>query len=223
MNRLDEIIRETKPVTGNGAPSVAKPRFNPTHLFVQKDRLAWFWFLFAMLVLVVAAVDRITLVRSFKQREQVVVVDPAGTFYVSPVLKFQEAKELHAQQSTFATLAFLERSPKGFDNEDLLKQMFLKRALEKAGTQRSTEESEFKAKQLHQKVEIARIDILQTREDFVLTQVTGQIIRNGIFQDKAFSESMPFKLSLKFLRNPNMVLNGRFPTAVGDFKYEPAH
>jgi hypothetical protein len=223
MNRLDEIIRETKPVTGNGAPSAAKPRFNPTRIFVEKDRLAWFWFLFAMLVLVVAAVDRITLVRNFKQREQVVVLDPAGTFYVSPVLKFQEAKELHAQQSTFATLAFLERSPKGFDNEDLLKQMFLKRALEKAGAQRSTEEPEFKAKQLHQKVEIARIDILQTREEFVLTQVTGQIIRNGIFQDKAFSESMPFKLSLKFLRNPNIVLNGRFPTAVGDFKYEPAH
>jgi hypothetical protein len=223
MNRLDEIIRETKPVTGNGAPSAAKPRFNPTRIFVEKDRLAWFWFLFAMLVLVVAAVDRITLVRNFKQREQVVVLDPAGTFYVSPVLKFQEAKELHAQQSTFATLAFLERSPKGFDHEDLLKQMFLKRALEKAGAQRSTEEPEFKAKQLHQKVEIARIDILQTREEFVLTQVTGQIIRNGIFQDKAFSESMPFKLSLKFLRNPNIVLNGRFPTAVGDFKYEPAH
>jgi hypothetical protein len=223
MNRIDELIRETKPATGNGSVTVAKPRFNPTRIFVERDRLAWFWFLFAMLVLVVAAVDRITLVRSLKQREQVVVVDPAGTFYVSPVLKFQEAKDLHAQQSTFATLAFLERSPKGFDNEDLLKQMFLKKALEKAAAQRSTEESEFKAKQLHQKVEIARIDILQTREEFVLTQVTGQIIRNGIFQDKAFSESMPFKLSLKFLRNPNMVLNGRFPTAVGDFKYEPAH
>ena len=70
------------------------------------------------------------------------------------------------------------------------------------------------------KVEIARIDILETRENLVLTQVTGQLIRNGIFQDKAFAESVPFRLSFKFLRNPNMVLNGRFPTAVGDFKYE---
>ncbi len=155
-----------------------------------------------------------------EQRERVVVIDPAGTFYVSPILKFQEAKDLHAQQSTFATLALLERSPKGFDNEDLLKQMFLKAAVEKATAQRFLEETEFKAKQLHQKAEVARIDILQTRENFVLTQVTGQLIRNGIFQDKAFSESIPFKLSLKFMRNPNMVLNGRFPTAVGDFKYE---
>jgi len=220
MNRLDETLRETKPVSGNGAPSVARPRFNPTRIFVEKDRLAWFWFLFAMLVLILAAADRFFLVQSFKQRERVIVMDPAGTFYVSPVLKFQEAKDLHAQQSTFATLAFLERSPKGFDNEDLLKQMFLKGAAEKATAQRLLEEAEFKAKQLHQKVEVARIDILQTRENFILTQVTGQLIRNGIFQDKAFSESLPFKLSLKFMRNPNMVLNGRFPTAVGDFKYE---
>jgi hypothetical protein len=168
-------------------------------------------------------VDRAILVNKFKQRERVVVIDPAGTFYVSPVLKFQEAKQLHAQQSTFAAIALLSRSPKGFDNEDLLKLMFSKPATEKANAQRLTEEAEFKAKQLHQKVEIARIDILQTREDFVLTQVTGQLIRNGIFQDKAFSESLPFKLSLKFIRNPNMILNGRFLTAVTDFKYETPH
>jgi hypothetical protein len=222
MNRLDEVLRETKP-SGNGAPVLARPRFNPTRIFVEKDRMAWFWFLFAMLVLVLAAVDRAILVNKFKQRERVVVIVPAGTVYVSPVLKFQEAKQLHAQQSTFAAIALLSRSPKGFDNEDLLKLMFSKPATEKANAQRLTEEAEFKAKQLHQKVEIARIDILQTREDFVLTQVTGQLIRNGIFQDKAFSESLPFKLSLKFIRNPNMILNGRFLTAVTDFKYETPH
>ena len=220
MNRPDETLRETIPVSDNGGRPVARRHFNPTRIFVEKDRLVWFWFLFAMLVLVLAAVDRFYLVQSFKQRERVIVMDPAGTFYVSPLLKFQEAKELHAQQTTFATLAFLQRSPKGFDNEDLLKQMFLKRAFEKANAQRSLEEPEFKSKQLHQKVEVARIDILRTREDFVLTEVTGQVIRNGIFQNKSFSEAVPFKLSLKFMRNPNMVLNGRFPTAVGDFKYE---
>lgn len=219
MNRLDETLRETA-VPNNGQPAMARRHFNPTRIFVEKDRLVWFWFLFAMLVLILAAVDRFFLVQGFKQRERVIVMDPAGTFYVSPLLKFQEAKELHAQQTTFATLAFLQRSPKGFDNEDLLKQMFLKRAVEKANALRSLEDAEFKAKQLHQKVEVSRIDILRTREDFVLTEVTGQLIRNGIFQNKAFSEAVPFKLSLKFMRNPNMVLNGRFPTAVGDFKYE---
>ena len=68
--------------------------------------------------------------------------------------------------------------------------------------------------------EIAKLDILGTRENEVLIKVTGQIIRNGIFQEKAFSEAFPFVLRLRLLRNPNLATNGRFPTAVADFKYE---
>ena len=167
-----------------------------------------------------AAIDRFVLVQSFKQRERVVVLDPSGTYHVAPLLKFDEAKDLHAEQSTLATIAFLERNPKGFDHDDLMKQMFLKNALVKAQTERTSEEPEFAAKQLHQKAEIAKITILQTRENFVLTQVTGQLVRTGIFDDKAFAEAVPFTLAFKFQRNPNMVQNGRFPSAVYDFKYE---
>ena len=214
-------LRQTV-VANNGHVKIAeaKPRFDPTRLFVQRDRLVWFWFGFAMLVLLGAAVERYFLVQTFKQREQVVIIDPANTFYISPILKFQEAKELHIQQSTLATTAFLERNPKGFDNEDLLKQLFLKQAYQKATAFKTAEAPEFKSKQLHQKVEISGISILNTREEFVLTQVTGQLIRDGIFQDKPFTEAIPFKLSLRLQRNPNMVQNGRFPTAVNDFKYE---
>jgi hypothetical protein len=101
--------------------------------------------------------------------------------------------------------------------------MFLKQAQEKAHSEWSIEEPEFKAKQLHQKAEIAKIDFLETRSDAVLTQVSGQLIRSGIFQERAFSEAVPFTLKLKMRRNPNMVENGRFPTAIQDFKYEPTH
>ena len=59
---------------------------------------------------------------------------------------------------------------------------------------------EFRAKQLHQKAEIGRIDILATRDNQVLAAVTGQIIRSGIFQDKAFTEAFPFTLRLTISR-----------------------
>jgi len=120
-------------------------------------------------------------------------------------------------------VAFLERNPREFDHPDLLKQVFLKPAFNKAQDQRTREAVEFRAKQLHQKAEIGRIDILATRENEVLATVSGQVIRSGIFQEKAFTEAFNFKLSLRLLRNPNMALNGRFPTAVGDFKYEISH
>jgi hypothetical protein len=212
---LRETPAPTKPARGSQKP------LNPTRVFVDKDRSAFLWFCVAVLAVAFAAAQPYFLIAKLKQRERVVIIDPASTYYVSPLLDFTEAKEFHAQQSTLATKAFLERNPKGFDSPELLKQMFLKYALEKGQKQIATEAEELKSKQLHQKVEVARIDILETREDFVMTQVVGQAIRTGIFEGKAFSEAIPFKLAFKMRRNPDMARNGRFPTAISDFKYEP--
>lgn len=218
-------MNEPSPRTTPTAASTEKApcprrRFDPTQLFAQRDRLPWFWFFVAIAVTVVAAFDRFQLIGQFKQRERVVIIDPAGTYYLSPLLQFQEAKDLHVQQAELAASAFLNRNPRDFDHPDLLKQLFLKNALQKAQDHRLREGPEFRSKQLHQKPEIARIDILATRENEVLATVFGQMIRSGIFQEKAFAEAFDFKLSLRLIRNPNMAANGRFPTAVGDFKYE---
>ena len=212
-------LRTTETKSADAAKAAPR-RFDPTRLLVQRDRLPWFWFFFTVAVLLLSAMDRYHIVSQFKQRERVVIIDPVGTYYLSPLLQFSEARDLHIQQAELATMAFLERNPKDFDNADLLKLLFLKSALGKAQDERIKESVEFRSKQLHQKAEIGRIDILATRDNEVLTAVTGQIIRSGIFQDKAFAEAFPFTLRLRLIRNPNMALNGRFPTAVGDFKYE---
>ena len=212
---------ETKTIPAHSPGTMAvRKHFDFGRLLVLRDRLPWFWFFFTIAVLLLSAIDRYHIISQFKQRERVIIIDPAGTYYLSPLLQFQEAKELHVQQAELATLAFLERNPKDFDNPDLLKLVFLKPALGKAQDERISESVEFRATQLHPKVEIGRIDILATRENEVLASVTGQIIRSGIFQDRAFTEAFPFTLRLRLIRNPNMALNGRFPTAVGDFKYE---
>ena len=174
--------RETS--TGNGATParLARKRFDPTQLFAQRDRLPWFWFFVAVAVTGIAALDRYHIIEQFKQRERVVIIDPAQTYYLSPLLQFSEATDLHAQQAELATVTFLQRNPKDFDHPDLLRQMFLKSALEKAREHRTREAVEFRAKQLHQKPEIAKIDILATRENEVLVAVYGQVIRTGILR-----------------------------------------
>lgn len=215
---ISPSLKTSTPPAGQAVPP--RKQFDLARLLVLRDRLPWFWFFFTVAVLLLSAFDRYRIVSQFKQRERVVIVDPAGTYYVSPLLQFQEAKDLHVQQAELAAQVFLARNPKDFDNLDLLKLMFLKKAFTKAQEQKTSESAEFRAKQLHQKAEIGRIDILATRENEVLASVTGQLIRSGIFQDKAFTEAFPFTLRLSLVRNPNMALNGRFPTAVGDFKYE---
>ena len=135
METVQDILRETTPQRPPASSNKRRP--NPTRLFVDRDRLAWWWFICAGVVLVAAALDRYHLVNAFKQRERVVIIDPAGTFYVSPLLNFENANELHAQQSTLATIALLQRNPKDFDQAEMLKQMFLKSAHEKALALRS--------------------------------------------------------------------------------------
>ncbi len=220
MESTEHPLRQT--LAGNTPASnrLSRKRFDPTQLFAQRDRLPWFWFFVAVAVTVLAGLDRYHIISQFKQRERVVIIDPAQTYYISPLLQFSEAKDLHAQQAELAAVTFLERNPKDFDHPDLLRQIFLKSALQKALDHRTRESVEFRAKQLHQKLEIAKIEILATRENEVLVAVFGQVIRTGIFQEKVFTEAFNFKLSLRLLRNPNMAANGRFPTAVGDFKYE---
>jgi hypothetical protein len=56
-------------------------------------------------VLLLSAMDRYHIVSQFKQRERVVIIDLAGTYYLSPLLQFSEAKDLHIQQAELATMA----------------------------------------------------------------------------------------------------------------------
>jgi len=67
----------------------------------------------------------------------------------------------------------------------------------RAREHRTREAIEFRAKPLHQRPEIAKIDFLATRENEVLVAVYGQVIRTGIFQEKVFNEAFNFKLLTK--------------------------
>jgi hypothetical protein len=216
---MDSNAPRLTPVPTGPRPA-PRPRFDPTALLAQRDRLPWFWFLVAVGIAIAAAVERYHLVKMFKHRDRVVIVDPSRTYYISPLVEFEEAGDLHVQQAELATLALLERGPRDFDHPDLLRQMFLSTAHPMAQDLRNRDNVEFRSKQLHQKPEISKIDILATRENEVLAQVTGQVIRNGVFQDRPFVEAFPFALKLRLVRNPNMAANGRFPAAVAEFHYE---
>ena len=104
---------------------------DPTRLFLQRDRLPWIWFGLAVTVAVLAASERFHLVSEIKRPQSVVIIDPSRTYYVSPTLAFQDAKELHAEQATLATLSLLTRNPKDFDHPEPAKD--LERYFQSAG------------------------------------------------------------------------------------------
>ena len=183
-------------------------------LFVDPSWAARLWFWVAIGAVLVAMVQPYFIIAAYRTHERVVILDEAGTFHVSPLLSFEEAEKLHISQALLATLALLQRNPAGFDYPELLNKMFLREAFEQLKARTSAEAAEFKAKQIHQKVEVFRVDVLQTRSSDVLVEVTGQLIRVGLFNGEQFAESPRFTLRLTLVRNPNLAANGRFPLAV---------
>ena len=193
--------------------------FSPTRLFADNAFAARMWFLVACGAVGFAILQPYLIIGAYRVKERVVVLDGGGTFSVSPLLGFEEAKELHESMALWATLALFQRNPRGFDYPDMLQKIFLVEAAAKAQDDRERLHAEFEVKQIHQKPEVFKIEILRTREDHVLVKVEGQLIRTGVFENQAFTESPRFTLNLSFARNPNMLANKRYPLGVWKYEY----
>lgn len=211
----------TEPVTPRVTPRFGQPKPSLLSIFDRQRRQALFWFCIAVAAWAWAIWDRHTLIQQFTHRRDVVLIDSLGTYYVSPVVDIQQAKELHAMQTKLACKALFERNPAGPDNPELLKQLFLRDAAKEAQTAINSTKAEFEAKSLHQKVEVGVPEILSTRDNAFYTSADVQLIRVGSYQGAPITEALRFRVKFKFLVNPDLTRNGRYPTAVAAFQVEP--
>lgn len=203
------------------APQFGKPKSSLLAIFDRQRRQSLIWFFVAVLAWVWAVWDRHQLVEQLTRKREVVMIDSLGTYYVSPVVDIQEAKDLHAMQTKLACKALFERNPAGLDNPELFKQLFLREAAQAAQASLNRTKPEFEAKSLHQKVEVGVPEILSTRDNAFYTSADVQLIRVGSYQGAPITEVLRYRVKFKFLVNPDLTRNGRFPTAVAAFQVEP--
>lgn len=209
------------PATPRVAPSFGKSKPSLLAIFERQRRQSLIWFLIAVAAWVWSAWDRRQLVEQLTRKREVVLIDSLGTYYVSPVVDIQQAKDLHAMQTKLACKALFERNPEGLDNPDLFKQLFLREAAQTAQAALNKTKAEFEAKALHQKVEVGPPEILSTRDNAFYTSADVQLIRVGAYQGAPITEVLRYRVKFKFLVNPDLTRNGRFPTAVAAFQVEP--
>jgi hypothetical protein len=202
------------------ASSFGKPKSTLLAIFAQQRRQSLIWFVIAVAAWAWAAWDRHMLVEQFNHRRDVVVIDSLGTYYVSPLVGIEQAKDLHALQTKLACKALFERNPDGLDNPELFKLLFLKDASKVAEAAIEKTKPEFKAKNLHQKVEIGTPEVLSTRDNAFYTSADVQLIRVGAYQNAPITEVLRYRVKFKFLLNPDLTHNGRFPTAVATFQVQ---
>ena len=202
-------------------PTFGRPKSTLLAIFDRQRRQSLLWFLIAVSAWGWAAWDHNRMVDKLTRRREVVLVDSLGTYYVSPVVDIQHAKDLHAMQTKLACKALFERNPQGLDNPELFRQLFLKDAAQTAQTVFTKTKPEFEAKSLHQKVEVGVPEVLSTRDDAFYTSADVQLIRVGAYQGTPITEVLRYRVKFKFLVNPDLTRNGRFPTAVAAFQVEP--
>lgn len=185
-------------------------------IFVLRERSAKFWCLLFLASVIVFSVERWHLVRHLKAKPLFAVIDEE-TVYLPKVRDFEEAKDVHIAQAELVTQSLLNRHPLGWDSPKRLRRLLDRKAFEKAQKLRRSEDLEFDAKSLHQKVEIAKTDVLNLKGRTARILVKGQLIRLGDFQERDFTEVLSFELDLSFVHNPAMQGNGGFHTIVKAF------
>jgi hypothetical protein len=221
MNPHPESARRT-PVQSERLP-LPKPAFQAGAFFAHKDRLARLNSAVALAALVVAGLALVQTLTQARRPVQFVVLDPNGNCLVTLGAPFHEARELHVQQATLATLALLLRNPRDFDLPELQQSLFARSALAQAAALKMADAAEFAARQIRQKPEISRIEAIATRQQEIQIQVSGQLVRTGIVEAAPFTEFVRFTLRLVLTPNPDLLRNRRQPTVVTQFslKYEP--
>jgi hypothetical protein len=192
--------------------------WNPLAMFADHAFAARLWCGVALVAVGFCVVQPFLIIRAYRERERVIVLDPSGTFHVGPLLGFEEATKLHEQCALLACLALFQRSPAGLDFPELLDRLFLPEAAKQARDRTAAGAEEFAAKALHQKPEVLKLTVLETRENLVLVQAEGQLVRTGLVGGQMFGEAAPFTVRFKFARNPNLAANGRYPLAVWTYE-----
>jgi hypothetical protein len=226
---LRALLQQLNPPNGKAVNPSKAMKFSAIDAITNNLVAARFWMFLAILFAGLAVSSPYFTVLAMRAKEKVVILDPGGTLIYAPLLGFEEAGQLHAYHVRLACLAFLQRNPIGPDLSDLLKRLYLDPARKKAAALYQAQNAEFKEKQIHQKVEVSKIDILDTRKasdeagqsyEAVTVRAEGNLIRTGTVNKLEFREPVKFTIEFLFIRNPDLLGNGRLPLVVQDFKYK---
>jgi hypothetical protein len=179
-------------------------------------RLLWIALILSLLGHLIVPVYLVT---AMTKPEKVALMDGTESLIIAPLVPVEQSDEIMNTVSYWAAKSFLDRGPQGFDAPDTLNRVFLPEAAEKAKNEFKGLADEFKKKSIHQKLEIARIDLQRIGGGIVMSRVIGQILTQAQIGDQQVDQPQPIALNLKLVRNPFLGRNQRYPFAVVDYAF----
>ena len=217
-NRGDESLCETE-VNRDAGVELAMQRNHAANRLAAANRAARLLWIALIISLLGHIVVPVYLVTAMTRPEKVALMDGTESLIIAPLVPMEQSDEIMNTVSYWAAKSFLDRGPQGFDAPDTLNRAFLPEAAEKARNEFKTQADEFKKKSIHQKLEIARIDLQRIGGGMVMSRVIGQILTQAQIGDQHVDQPQPVALNLKLVRNPFLGRNQRYPFAVLDYAF----
>ncbi len=224
------------PAKPAAAPAEAAPRprrKGAIDTLIARDQTAVFWFLVACLVAALCAWYIVIMSEALAARPPFVVMDSAGSYYVTPGWNFNtrmpdkqgrmEFLPMHTHLNRIAVETLFERGPEGLDHADRVNLLFSKNGAFMLNEIVRKENDAFRSQQIVQTVTLdpsteerpnpgpITNGLLPEAAGFL---TTGTVTRKIIFQGKSQQESFRFKVAFFWKINPDMRRYRAFPAVI---------
>jgi hypothetical protein len=194
--------------------------FNSIQVFVRLAQTKRAQLAVIIILVITVIFEPFVILKMLNKEEKAVILDPAGTYYISPIVRFEKAVEIQKNIGNLAAVCLFSVNPTGYDFETVIEDLFIGTAKEKLISEWEENKATFAEKKLHQKTEIFSTTVVKAEAHFVLVTVEGQIIRAGGFEGAEILHAQPFTVQFILNKNPNLIRSGKYPFTVCDFQYK---
>jgi hypothetical protein len=181
-------------------------------LFISKEGLATFWFLLAAGAVLGAGFYVHRLINKTALRPQYIIMTNAD---VKPLtFELDPAKvEVRDRDQTMLLLdSVFNKSPSGLDAADRCRRMMSDTAWKWVQAELLDKQNDaFRDGQMHQKIEVEKIDLRELPNNGTLATMSGQLLRTGIHEGRLFNEVWSVKADILWLPNTSLLEHGRIP------------
>lgn len=154
-----------------------------------------------------------------RDNNRLIVIDGRHSYHITEYADKEKLIRLYEYTARLATDAFLMRNPNGLDRAVLFDEMYIGKARQAALDQLRSETVQFGLNEIHQKVEILNIKVLQadSRKSFV--RIEGQLIRSFTQNGERGAYAVKFEAAMSLATNYDLAQNAVYPFVVTEMTY----
>ncbi|WP_288593691.1 hypothetical protein [uncultured Victivallis sp.] len=154
-----------------------------------------------------------------RDNNRLIVIDGRNSYHITEYADQERLIMLYEYTARLATDALFMRNPNGLDRPELFDEMYTGQARNKALDLLKAEFSVFGTRDIHQKVEILRIKVLEADSKKSFVEIEGQLLRSVHAEGKRESSVVKFSATMSLNVNFDLDKNALYPFIISDFTY----